>query len=323
MIGFIAIVLLVALTVGLVFYFSPSYAPKILATETGPHDLNSEKTVVDLKSTAPFYAGPQGSFQAFVYMTPAGRTGAHAPCGTNENQPSCTTGEFGPCKCDANTGNCDVCGHAGYQPLLNVAGVAVIEVLNAPDASRQGRAMVQLLVKTVGPSVTTGSTTPQKYIETIPLPEIPLQKWVMITVAKEGRRFDVYYNDRIVHSQQALMMPVSSSSDSNFRGVTSGSAGLGGATALLTVFDRRLSSQDVAGHYSAVTDTRGNPYLNNTSLSMSASDVYGLVPQYGKGMLETLGVSGASFNLCPKGGCFNTPVVRPASPLYDWSSSYA
>jgi hypothetical protein len=30
-----------------------------------------------------------------------------------------------------------------------------------------------------------------------------------------------------------------------------------------------------------------------------------------------------SINLCPPGGCFNSPVIRPASPLYDWTTNYA
>ena len=38
--------------------------------------------------------------------------------------------------------------------------------------------------------------------ETIPLPELPFQKWTMITIAREGRRFDIYYNGKIVTSKR-------------------------------------------------------------------------------------------------------------------------
>ena len=35
----------------------------------------------------------------------------------------------------------------------------------------------------------------------IPLPSLPQQKWVFIAIIREGRRFDVIYNNRIVASQ--------------------------------------------------------------------------------------------------------------------------
>jgi len=197
-----------------------------------------------------------------------------------------------------------------------------LETLNAPDASRQGKAMAQLILKTEGASLSSGSTNSQKYIETLTLPPIPLQKWTMVTVAREGRRFDVYYNDTIVLSQKAMFMPISNMSNSNFSGITSGSSGLVGQLALANVYNYRLSSQNVVAKYKEFADTRGRPYVNSTANPVALADVAGLNPSFLSGL--TLGsFLPSSFNICPAGGCFTPPAIRPASPLYDWSSSYA
>lgn len=312
------------LVVVYVMFFSPSLKGGVLATEVGPFQLSSQETVITDTKVKPYYEGPEGTFSAYVFLGTANRTGTHAPCGTNPNQP-CANGVFAPCACDATTGDCSPCTHAGYNSVFNIAGLVGLEVLTAPDASRQGTAMAQLTVKTEGPAVNTSTSkaiavaSTQKYIETMTLPTIPLQKWTMVTVAREGRRFDIYYNDRLVLSQKTMYMPVNASSSSNFSGLVSGSSGMGGQIALLNVFSNRYSIGDVAALYTTTSDTRGRPYV--TTLK---EDLYGLVPSASPtSFSSTLSSYIPSFNLCPPGGCFNSPVVRPASPLYDWTTSYA
>ena len=312
--------------VTLIFYFSPSYAPKILVTSAGPFHLKSTSTVVSQKETSPYYTGSSGSFSAFIYLSPMNRTGSYAACGTNPNQASCTNGTFAPCPCNAATNDCSVCAHTGYNSVFNISGIVGLEVLNAPDASRQGKAMSQLILKTEGASLSAGSTTSQKYIETLTLPPIPLQKWTMVTVARDGRRFDVYYNDTIVLSQKTMYMPISDPSNSNVSGTTSGSNGLVGQLALANVYNYRLASQDVVAKYAEYADTRGRPYLSTATgySSNSLVDVAGLNPISIPSLtLASFIPAASSLSLCPSGGCLTPPTVRPASPLYDWSSSYA
>lgn len=312
--------------VTLIFYFSPSYAPKILVTATGPFQLNSTSTVATQKEASPYYTGSAGSFSAFVYISPMNRTGSYAACGTNPNQASCADGTFAPCPCNAATNDCSVCAHAGYSSIFNIAGIVGLEILNAPDASRQGKAMSQLILKTEGASLSAGSTTSQKYIETLTLPPIPLQKWTMVTVARDGRRFDVYYNDTIVLSQKTMFMPISDPSNSNVSGITSGSGGLVGQLALANVYNYRLASQDVSAKYTEYADTRGRPYLSTATgySSNSLVDVAGLNPIAIPSMtLASFIPAASSLSLCGSDGCLTPPVVKPASPLYDWSTSYA
>ena len=312
----------------LVFYYSPSYAPKIISAAAGPFDLSKTSTIVDEQQTIPFYSDANGSFSAFVYLNPINRTGAYAPCGPSPNQSSCEDGTYKVCSCSAPANDCSVCTHVGYNSVFNISGIVGLEVLVAPDASRQGKAMAQLIIKTEGPPLNSGgtttiaTTTSQKYIETLMLPPIPLQKWTFVTVAREGRRFDVYFNDSIVLSEKTLNMPISNVSNGTMSGITSGSAGLLGQLAVANLYNYRLSTSDVSDKYHQYADTRGRPYLNTKSNTMNLSDVGGLLPAYASSLSSGLIGYIPSFSLCPSGGCFNPPTIKPASPLYDWSTEY-
>jgi hypothetical protein len=325
------LVLFIGVLIGtiLVFYYSPAYVPKITSAANGPFDLGKSITIVEEAEAHPFYSDTNGTFSAFVYLNPINRTGAFAPCGTNQNQSSCDDGTFQICACTAPTSDCSVCAHAGYNSVFNISGIVGLEVLVAPDASRQGKAMSQLVVKTEGPPLTSGTSgsaftvsTSQKYIETLMLPPIPLQKWTFITVAREGRRFDVYFNDTIVLSEKTQEMPIANASNGTMGGITSGSAGLIGQLAVANLYNYRLSTSDVSGKYNQYADTRGRPYLNAAGNTMNLSDVGGLLPAYASTLSSGLMGYIPSFSLCPSGGCFNPPTIRPASPLYDWSTPY-
>lgn len=328
-VGYWLIIPFIFIAVIFVMFFSPSFVEKAIVTSPGPYDLSKESTVVKIEDSNVLVTGSEATFQAFVYFNPLMRTGTYGACGTNPNQPSCADGTFGPCPCDAASGDCGSCAHSGYQPVFNLNGLATLEVLTVPDASRQGQAMVQLIVKTEGKSLTSGSTATQKYIETLSLPSIKLQSWTMFTVAREGRRFDVYYNDKIVLSKQTLNMPISSLVASNLRGVVSGSPSLVGVLTNATVAPKRYTIQDVQASYIQLADTRGQPYIipdknappstivSNLTDATSAS---GVLPTVGSSMLPSF--SGISIP-CITTNCFSAPTVRPPNPLYDWSSPYA
>ena len=67
------------------FYFSPSFAPKILVTAAGPFPLGSSQTIISEQQAMPYYSDSNGSFSAFVYLNPMNRTGSYAACGINPN----------------------------------------------------------------------------------------------------------------------------------------------------------------------------------------------------------------------------------------------
>jgi hypothetical protein len=305
--------LLVLLVIVILFYVAPKFVASVPTNAQGPFSLVTQTAVLDETSSKLFYSDSEGTFSAFVYLAPMNRTGAQALCGTKPNQASCSDGTFAPCACEAASGDCSKCGHDGYKSVFNISGMTGLEVLTAPDASRQGKSMTQLIVKTEGASLSSSSSASQKYIETLTLPPIPLQKWTMVTVAREGRRFDVYYNDVLVLSQKTMSMPVSNISSSNFSGITSGSNGMAGQLALGNIYSYRMNAQEVSAAYAAVTDTRGRPYIN--SMTPLSADPSGLNPG-----VQSSGVNMSSVSLCP--GCFSAPAIKPASPLYDWSTPY-
>lgn len=316
-IGVVLLVILVVLS-----YFSPSLARKNKVTAEGPFSLEGRVVLSKADESEPIYSEPSASFSAFVYLSPMNRTGAHADCGTNPNQASCSDGTFAPCACEVATNDCSVCAHAGYKSVLNISGVFVVEVLNAPDAGRNNRALAQLLIKTEGAPVSSGATSSQKYIETMILPPIPIQKWIMLTVAREGRRFDVYYNDAIVHSQKSMYMPITDKSNTNSQGVTSGSDGLVGQIAMANIYNYRLSSPEVSRTYKELADTRGSPFIGSTANPVNTSDPSGLNPGFKSGMTLYSFLPNMSSIFCMSGDCLKPPVVRPASPLQEWSSPY-
>ena len=299
-------VVAVAAFYGLAFFW-PSAAQKLLATATGPFELNKQQTVASMTDARSFVEGPEASVQAFVYLNPMLRSGVHVPCGTSPGAPSCADGTYtGPCPCVG--GDCvSSCPHPEYYPVMRVGGVLTVETLIAPDASRPGQVAVQMTVKTE-------DAAGAKYLEIMILPPLAHQKWQMLTVAREGRRFDVYYNDALVSSQKTLYMPSTFIGSSGI--VTGGEAALNGQVALFNLYNYRLSSSKVYAKYHDMTDTRGQPHLME-----AGRDVAGLVPSTSSSLTQTFGKLG-SVSLCPEGGCFEAPTVRPASPLYEWSSSY-
>jgi hypothetical protein len=211
-----------------------------------------------------------------------------------------------------------MCSHNGYLNILTIAGVVGLEILLVPDAGRQDSAMVQLTVKTETQPLSGNNTTlSQKYIETMVLPPIPYQKWVMVTIAREGRRFDIYYKDALVLSQKTMNMPISKTMDTNGKGVTSGTNGLVGILSSVTMYTNRQSSVDVDRAYSRLADTRGKPYGIPSSVdNPTQAGNLGIIPVNSLPSFPTL-------SWCIFGPCKNETNIQAANPLYNWTSPYA
>jgi hypothetical protein len=295
----------------LVFYFSPKYVPQITAAAAGPFKLNATTPIIKREQTALFTATDAGAFSAFVYFNPINRTASYSNNGFSGNggSSSLQNGEYTICTC-AGPSDCTECAHSGYNTVFTIGDILTLEVMVAPDASRQGKAMAQLVLKTQD----SGNT----YTETFIVPPLDVQKWTYITLSREGRRVDVYYNNEIVLSKKAQYNFAAIGSS-----ITSGSPGLEGELILANVYNYRLSSKNVSDFYAQYADSRGQPYFNTPDSAMTLSDAGGLIPMYAGTMFST-GLSWIpSINLCPAGGCFSAPTVRPANPLYTWSTSYS
>jgi hypothetical protein len=185
---------------------------------------------------------------------------------------------------------------------MNISNVIRVELLAAPDAGRPNAASAQLVVRTVGmgtPEGQQGESLPKVqtiFEETIPLPEIPFQKWTFITIAREGRRFDVYYNGKIVMSKRTQNVMDTRAA---FGPITAGDPNLVGKIAFVQTFPQKLTQTDVMANYKANSDTTGQPTLS------APGSIFDYLPN------------------CKDGGCISGPKMRPTSPLLDWQTQYA
>jgi hypothetical protein len=176
-----------------------------------------------------------------------------------------------------------------YTPFLQIANNWYLEVSNAPNDKQTTSA--RLRVRTAAQ----GTTTTDEIIE---LPPIPKQKWIFIAVLRDGRRFDVIYDSKIVASQRLEKYPVVVSSP-----VSIGNKGLDGAAIHVIINGTRLSPTDIERTHLSLVDTNkivleGNPI--NTSLPMIS-----LLAE------------------CPSGLPCNPMTHPPANQILTWSTPYA
>ena len=307
--GFILLILIVIAIV--VATRSGSRSPE--TRERGPIPLKEKRSLLtsdkfaSVEAANQFLKGGNGTFSCFIYLDNMARTASAVDCGTRPNQPSCQTGLYDPCKCTSFV-DCTNCGHGGYKTLFSLYGVYRFEILHVPDASRQNSVSAQLVVQTE----TVGSSGKESYLETLSLPSLPIQKWIMITVGKEGRRIDVYYNDAIVSSSKMMHMISTMSPTGTI--CDGGADGLSGVIAVMRMSEVVKTVPEVATDYTRLTDTRGRPLDIADDL-----DVFGTT----KRRMDT---SEILHNLCLDGSCLSLPGFPspgPEGPLYDLVSPYA
>jgi hypothetical protein len=266
-------------------------------TAEGPFSLLSKTSVIkpsdfpSAQASYSFLKGGEGTFSAYIFLDSLKQTSSLSSCGTRPNQPSCSSGMYDPCKCRSLV-DCNNCSHDGYKNLVSLYGVYNIEVLPFPDASRQNTVSTQLVVQT--------QTAEESFIETIPLPPIPLQKWIFITLSKVGRRIDIYYNDSIVISKTLLNMTSTFNPSGSI--VQAGDSGLSGTIALISISDVSTRISSVAAKYSEISDTRGAPTKFAVSLQSHTNSIHPVV---------AVGVMNA---LCLNGSCLRMPRVGNVNP---------
>ncbi len=134
--------------------------------------------------------------------------------------------------------------------------------------------------------------------EIIELPAIPKQKWVFIALLREGRRFDVIYDNKIVISQRLENYPVIISSP-----LSVGNSGLDGSVIHILINDRRLAPNEVERERVKFVDTN-NTVLEANKISMSLPNIR-LLAQ------------------CPSGLPCDAITKPPGNNLLEWESPYA
>jgi hypothetical protein len=327
---FYLIIGVLVITATIFFYFYPNYFYPTLAVQVlGPFPLMTPTKVFGNDIPVRFATTSACTLQAFFYPLSLQRTPTAVACNTPGN-PSCDDGRFHTCDCGQDI-HCTKCTRNGYTPLFSIADVLTFEILAAPDAGRQGKAMTQLAIRTQTNMDASGNTLDvsgnsakaNTYTEFIVLPPLDLQKWTMISLVREGRRFDVYYNNKLVTSQKT-MFPLATIATQG--PVLVGNPGFGGYSGAYNYIDSAMDGSSVAAAYAKQTDTRGAPYLQ--------------IPETVKNTVQpTSKTIGSSFNFpglegvgfkypsmpsfCLSGSCSSTPKVQPAKPWLEWDTAYA
>lgn len=130
-----------------------------------------------------------------------------------------------------------------HYPILSVDGAFSLEI--APTSIESKLTPARLRINTNKPA--------EEYID---LPNFPLQKWISVTILREGRRFDVMYDDKLVASKILDNFPLIVSKE-----LRVGSEYLLGKAIHCLVSDKRLHPTKVAEERSRLVDTNGVPIV--------------------------------------------------------------
>lgn len=134
---------------------------------------------------------------------------------------------------------------SNYSTLIGIPGVVEFQMAPAPTAGGglASDVVARVLVKTAGGGE-----------ETIDVPALPQQKWVFLTLLRDGRRFDVMYDDAIVASHRLMEYPAQIANQL----VVGGKAFLGQANHVLMA-GTRLTPTQVQQQRAQLADTTGMP----------------------------------------------------------------
>jgi len=175
---------------------------------------------------------------------------------------------------------------------------------NTDSANPVNQYSAQLKITTV-PST---ATAPATY-ELVNLPPMPIQKWIFLCILRDGRRFDVLYNDQIVGSHRLTAYPNTSTAQSlqvapdanaNAKGVP---RFLGTAVHIFTQL-YRMSPPDLAVLRAQNSDTTGAP---PSALSFPLPSLFSLPDMR---------------TFCLPGLPCTVPTTPPPNPMQMWESIY-
>jgi hypothetical protein len=293
---------IIVIAVAILFSYAIAYFVGGQASYKGTnaiYSLSKQQTVlssVDL----PWRTGPC-ALRFGIFVEEAPRTISKVDCiqiPDNSNAtsfaPSCSDYSYQTCECDKN--NCNRCSLQSDNTFLSklVSLGDFVEVWASGYTSQNDKPYVPALLK-----IRTAKDSTSHFMESIALPAIPLQRWTIITIAKEGRRFDVYYGEKLVTSKILQYVPVSSESS---LGWVAGNSRWKGQIGFFNGVSSTWTTDNVKGDVQALVNTRGIPfYLEQTSFSIPSIEA--IIPD------------------CLFGNCNEMPVVKPRNPFAVYDSN--
>lgn len=194
---------------------------------------------------------------------------SNPPIDAQSFAPSCSDYSFKACKClGTDCGRCVLDDtNSGYMSKLVSVG-DYMALWASGYTNQNDKAYVPALLK-----IRTGQDSSQHYMESVPLPAIPLQKWTIITIVKEGRRFDVYYGAVLKTSTLTTYVPVTPDASQQ---IFAGNARWSGTIGMFNGFTKPFYAPDVLKDVEGIADTRGIPaYEENLPMFALPSCLFG------------------------------------------------
>ena len=176
-----------------------------------------------------------------------------------------------------------------YKPLFQVANNWYFEISHGPNGYKQTNARIRIRTKDSSGKIKD---------ELMELPPLPKQKWVRIAVLRDGRRFDVIYDDKTVSSQRLENYPVVIGSP-----LSVGNKGLSGSVIHVIISGRRLTPTEVERERLKYVDTT-NMVIESNIFDISFPNL-------------------SLFSQCPSGLPCDPITKPPRSNLLQWITPYA
>ena len=135
----------------------------------------------------------------------------------------------------------------------------------------------------------------------------------MISINREGRRFDIYYNGSLVLSKHTSANVYSTVTSDEIK---VGSEMLKGSSGFFNIYNSLQSASSIQSQYTNVTNTRGSPLFSQNPPDIAYTNL----------SLDRIS-SGAGApsipSICSSGDCINSPNTPPSKPYYEWNTNYA
>jgi hypothetical protein len=263
------------------------------------YDLSKTNTVLDYK-TLP-WTNKACAIRFAIYIAAAPKTLSKVECVNKPADggdiisfaPSCDNFEFKKCACNAtDCSRCDIPKNYYLSKLLAIDNS--LEFWASGYTSENDKPYVPALLK-----IKSSKSKDIHFMESISLPALSLQRWTVVTIVKEGRRFDIYYGTKLVKSKLLEYIPVPPSAKNWYAGNQKWKGSIG----LFKGFEGSISSEQIEEDVSKLVDTRGVPlYFNNMNF------------------MKTLKSAEFPSLTCPFGLCNQLPDVIPTSPFESLSA---
>ena len=176
-----------------------------------------------------------------------------------------------------------------YLSIMQVPGNWSFDISQRPGGKLDTNARLR---------VTTRDSSGMPKEQIMELPSIPRQKWVCISILRDGRRFDIMYDNKIVASQRLENYPVVISNPLQI-----GNEKLAGSAIHVIISDHRLTPTEVDRERLKYVDTN-NMIIESNAIDISFPNI-------------------RLFSQCPPGLPCDPITKPPRDNLLQWRTPYA